>query len=506
MRFTRSIVAALLFTALATPAWAQSLTADAGFGGAGLEGCPTDLRYFNQVFGWQSSWLRQWQAVGSASDDAVRSAIALWRTAPEALAANQQLLRRGPAVSTPAPRVVAERVLAEIDDLNRQLDQGAPPLRAAVDPALKAEWEALFATSVRPALRAYRDYLADDYLPGTTASAGLSGVPGAAECFARSATYFTTKQMVPAEIESTGWRLLRQTEGELARLYHVPARSVPRLIDRLRQPQDANYSATELLDASRRAIARATAAMPHMFHGELRQPIEVQPMLPALQASGSAGYYQPAEGGGAAAYVINLSRPGDRRLMAEVLAFHEALPGHHTRMALSLPAGDFNSGFAEGWAIYAEYLADEMGLYGSRLDRAGMIAKHLWAASRLVVEPGLHVHGWTRQQAVEFMRHHTALSDAEIDVEVDRYIATPGQSLSYMLGYDTIMSARRYAERRLGRRFDLRDFHDAVLGPGSRGLDTVQRDLVAWADAAARRPQQGHRGARPEAPSHRHRR
>jgi len=505
VRFATGIAAALLLTALTNPVAGQPLTADAGFGGAGLEGCPTDLRYFNQVFGWQASWRRQWQSVGAASDDDVRNAIALWRTAPEALAANLRLLRRGPAVSTPAPRVVVERVLEQVDDLNRVLDAGAPTLSANVDPQLKAEWEGLFATSVRPALRAYRDYLLNEYLPGTTPAAGLSGVPGAAECFARSATYFTTKQMTPAQIESTGWRLLRETERELARLYRVPATSLPRLLDRLRQPQDANYGATELVDTSRRAIVRATAAMPRMFHGELRQPIEVQPMLPALQASGSAGYYQPAESGGPAAYVINLSRPGDRRLMAEVIAFHEALPGHHTRMALSLPAGDFNSGFAEGWAIYAEYLADEMGLYGSRLDRAGMIAKHLWAASRLVVEPGLHVHGWTRQQAVDFMRQHTALSDAEIAVEVDRYIATPGQSLSYMLGYDTIMSARRYAERRLGRRFDLRNFHDAVLGPGSRGLDTLQSDLVAWADAAARGPQQSHRAAGHEGRPRRHR-
>lgn len=168
--------------------------------------------------------------------------------------------------------------------------------------------------------------------------------------------------------------------------------------------------------------------------------------------------------------------------MAEVIAFHETLPGHHTQRALDLPIGEFNSGFAEGWALYSEYLADEMHLYSGRLDRAGMMAKHLWAASRLVVEPGLHLHGWSRARAVAFMRRHTALTDAEIAVEVDRYIATPGQSLSYMLGYDRIASARRYAERKLGASFDLRRFHHVVLGPGSRGLDRVHADVVRWAD------------------------
>ena len=169
--------------------------------------------------------------------------------------------------------------------------------------------------------------------------------------------------------------------------------------------------------------------------------------------------------------------------MAEVIAFHETLPGHHIRAALGLPAGRFNSGYAEGWGIYAEYLADEMGLYASSTDRAGMMTKHLWAASRLVVEPGLHLRGWTRAQAIAFMRSHTALSDAEIAVEVDRYIASPGQSLSYMLGYDRIMSARQYAERVMGPRFDLRHFHQVVLGPGSRPLDEMVADVHRWADA-----------------------
>jgi uncharacterized protein (DUF885 family) len=111
-----------------------------------------------------------------------------------------------------------------------------------------------------------------------------------------------------------------------------------------------------------------------------------------------------------------------------------------------------------------------------------MMAKHLWAASRLVVEPGLHLRGWTRAQAIDFMRTHTALSDAEIAVEVDRYIASPGQSLSYMLGYDRIVSARHYAERMLGPRFDLRHFHQIVLGPGSRPLNEMYADVVRWAD------------------------
>jgi len=204
-----------------------------------------------------------------------------------------------------------------------------------------------------------------------------------------------------------------------------------------------------------------------------------------IKASVAAGFYRPPQGGKSAAYVINLSRPQDRRLMAEVIAFHETLPGHHVGAGLGLPAGTFNSGFLEGWGIYSEYLADEMGLYGSSFDRTGMMAKHLWAASRLVIEPGLHLHGWTRQQAIDFMRLHTALAVPKIELEIDRYISTPGQSLSYMLGYDRIADARAYAKKQLGSRFDVRDFHDVVLGKGVRPLDEMRADVVRRADSKA---------------------
>jgi uncharacterized protein (DUF885 family) len=289
--------------------------------------------------------------------------------------------------------------------------------------------------------------------------------------------------MPPEEIEALGRRLLRDTEAELARLYHVRPGGMPALLARLRDLREPGFDADRLLALTRAAVARGTAAMPRAFLGAVRTPIAVEPMPAAMEASSPAGFYRYAEDGRPAAYVINLSRPQERRLMTEAIAFHETLPGHHIRAALGLPAGSFNSGFAEGWGIYAEYLADELGLYAGETDRAGMMAKHLWAASRLVVEPGLHLRGWTRAQAIDFMRAHTALTDAEIAVEVDRYIASPGQSLAYMLGYDRIVTARRYAERVLGRRFDLRRFHQVVLGPGSRPLDEMVADVRRWADA-----------------------
>jgi uncharacterized protein (DUF885 family) len=383
--------------------------------------------------------------------------------------------------------VIVARVHAERDDLAAALGAGAPPLRADVAPETRRAWEALFAERIAPAIEHYRDFLRSQYLPIASAAAGLSGTPDGPACFRQSVRYFTSVDLPPAEIEAIGRRLLRATEADLARLYGTSMDQVPLLIARLRATREPGFTAERLVEISRAAIARATAAMPRMFLGSARHPVVVEALPVAAEASAAAGFYRPAQGDQPAAYVINRSRPQERRLMAEVIAFHETLPGHHAQPALDLPPGDFNSGFAEGWALYSEYVADEMHLYSSRLDRAGMMAKHLWAASRLVVEPGLHLHGWTRDQAVAFMRAHTALSDAEIAVEVDRYIATPGQSLSYMLGYDRIAAARRFAERALGRRFDLRRFHQMVLGPGSRPLDRVYADIVRWAGSGGGR-------------------
>jgi uncharacterized protein (DUF885 family) len=182
--------------------------------------------------------------------------------------------------------------------------------------------------------------------------------------------------------------------------------------------------------------------------------------------------------------VINTSRLEDRRLMSEAIAFHEGIPGHHLQAAMAESSGGYVAGFAEGWAVYAERLAAEMGLYGSRLDRTGLWAKRLWAASRLVVEPGLHLHGWSREEAIAFMLTNTALPRAEIEVEVDRYLALPGQSLSYMLGNLELRRLRRRAEERLGDAFDPRAFHRVVLRPGSRPLPEVAADVEAWIEDA----------------------
>jgi uncharacterized protein (DUF885 family) len=346
----------------------------------------------------------------------------------------------------------------------------------------------LFAQDIIPAVRQYRSFLRDRYLARARNSAGLAGTPGGADCFRRSVRFYSTLDVTPEQVEAVGWRIVRETEADLLRLHGSERSKLPALLNRLRSHREDGFTSEKLIALSEAAVARATFAAPRMFLRAAKAPVIVSALPAQMEASFTAAAYQGSHGtDDPARFILNLSRPAERRLMAEVIAFHETIPGHHAAKALGYPYGSPNSGYLEGWGIYAEYLADEMGLYGSDLDRSGMMAKHLWAASRLVMEVGLHVRGWSREKAIAFMREHTALSDADLEVEVDRSIAGPGQPSSYMLGYDRIIAARRHAEAALSRTFDLREFHDVVLRKGGRPLAEVHRDVVDWAAAKKKR-------------------
>lgn len=477
-------VAALLSGAAPGLASAQPVQATAaGFDAASAKDCHSDIIYLNQVFGWQVGWPREWNGLTDGNDSDVRDAIEQWKTAPAALAAARAALTHHSGTELAAPQIIVDRVLPEVDALRAQLESSAPPLPATTPKPLVDQWTRLFAEEILPEVRRFEGLLKHGYLARRDAP-GLAATPLGTRCFSELALASTSMDSSPAEIERLGWSVIHDTERQIAQLNGVRVSHVPQLLEELRRPK-ANFTSADLVRKSEDAVERAKAALPRYFLRPLLQDLRVQAMPAALEASSPAGFYQPAPRDRPASLVLNLSRPGDRALMAEVIAFHEGLMGHHVPSGMGYPPGQFNAGFAEGWALYSEYLADEAGLYSGRLDRTGMMAKHLWAASRLVVEPGLHVHGWTRKQAVDFMRSHTALSDPEIDLEVDRYISSPGQSLSYIVGASKILAARHYAERRLGRSFDIRKFHEVVLGKGYRPLQQMYDDVVAWANSGS---------------------
>jgi len=210
----------------------------------------------------------------------------------------------------------------------------------------------------------------------------------------------------------------------------------------------------------------------------------------------AAAYYLPGaiDGSRAGTYFLNTSKPEERhRYVAEDIAFHEAVPGHHFQLTIAMESKNlpparrvlYDTACAEGWGLYSERLADEMGLYSDDLARMGLFAADSWRASRLVVDTGLHALGWTRQQAVDWMVEHTPLPQMEIASEVDRYISYPGQALAYMVGRRELVRLRIMAAAALGAKFDLRQFHDLVLRTGILPLPALARTVERWVDRIA---------------------
>jgi len=233
-----------------------------------------------------------------------------------------------------------------------------------------------------------------------------------------------------------------------------------------------------------RVPAAACVVVPIPSHSEVHQTIAYY-SWPAMDGSRPGRYY------------INLYAPETRpRYEAEALAFHEAVPGHHLQIAVAqelpgLPAFQRMLGstaFAEGWGLYTERLSDEMGLYSSGMDRFGILSFDAWRAGRLVVDTGMHAMGWTRREAIDFLKRHSALGENNIANEVDRYIVWPGQALAYKVGQLEIVRLRRLAEASLGPRFDIKAFHDTVLGSGAVSLPVLRGLVDDWLDSEMQRP------------------
>ena len=259
-------------------------------------------------------------------------------------------------------------------------------------------------------------------------------------------------------------------------------------------------TADEVFATARDTLARAAGRPAGMVRPPAQGARARSCAIPEeTEAHQTLAYYAwPAlDGSRPGRFYVNLHAPETRpRYEAEALAFHEAVPGHHLQIAIAQELGRIcrpssgpsaSDAFAEGWGLYTERLADEMGLYSSDLDRFGILSFDAWRAGRLVVDTGMHALGWTRDAAIAFMRAHTALGDNNIANEVDRYIAWPGQALAYKVGQAEILRLRALAETRLGARFDIRAFHDVVLGSGAVGLATLAGIVEDWIEESRRR-------------------
>lgn len=444
------------------------------------------------------------QPVASEADGA--ALVARWREMGPWVDRRIETTRSALARGLGAPQALVGSVVAELDDLLGRPVASWPlldPVRNA-----PADWpaptrdryasdvEAAVVEKFRPALERYRAFLVDELGPVARGdeNPGLSAVPGGDESYGRLVRAHTTLALTPHEIHRIGLDETERIDAEFRALGGrvLGAAALADVLARLRSDPALHFSAAaEVFAVAEESLARANAAIGGWFGRLPRTPCFVVAMAEHEAKHSTIAYYrQPAaDGSRPGTYFINTSEPTSRpRYEAEVLAFHEAVPGHHLQIAIAqelddLPAFRRLAGptaYVEGWGLYSERLSEEMGLLSGEMDRFGILSFDAWRACRLVVDTGLHALGWSRDAAIRFMVEHTALAENNIANEVDRYLAMPGQALAYKLGQREILALRDQARAGLGDRFDIRTFHDVVLGQGALGLATLRDRVETW--------------------------
>ncbi|GAA4833398.1 DUF885 domain-containing protein [Saccharopolyspora rosea] len=370
------------------------------------------------------------------------------------------------------------------------------PLREPVlSGARAAERDRVLADVVRPAFARYRDVIDTEVVPRgrPPEKPGLCWLPDGQVVYAALSRAHTTTERTPDDLHRTGLELIEGLADEYVEVGSraFGARTVGEVHDRLRTDPAMRWRGPqEVLAVARDAVERAERAAPGWFRRVPAGRCAVEPVPDSEAPRVTAYYVRPAlDGSRPGTYFANTYRAEERdRFTAEAVAFHEAVPGHHFQLALAqevrgLPALRRLAGITahvEGWALCAERLAEEMGLYSDDIARLGLLAEDSARAARLVVDTGLHARGWSRQRAVDFLRTHTLLSEVDIQTEADRYIEWPGQALSYMVGRLKIQRLRSLAEHELGSGFDLGAFHDLVLTNGPLPMTALAELVENW--------------------------
>ena len=432
--------------------------------------------------------------------------IARWNALGPWLDAHGANLRRAQAAGRVAVASPVDKTLEELEQTLSGPLEALPFLAplAVARPAWSEDRRSGFDTGLRaavrdvilPALERYRAIIRDEIRPAARPDdrPGLCHVAGGGEAYERLIEVHTSLPLPAEEIHAIGLAEVEQIDAELAELGArvLGTADLASIRQRLRTDPALHFATRdEVFAKADSALARSREAIADWFGILPRAACEVVAMGAHEEAHSTIAYYrQPAtDGSRPGRYYINTSAPETRpRYEAEALAYHEAIPGHHLQLAIAQELTDLPdfrrhtgpTAYFEGWGLYTERLSDEMGLYTSDLDRIGVLSFDGWRAGRLVVDTGMHALGWTRQQAIDFMADHSALAHNNIVNEVDRYIVWPGQALAYKIGQREILRLRTEAKAALGPRFDIRAFHDAVLGHGAVGLATLAEIIGEW--------------------------
>jgi len=365
---------------------------------------------------------------------------------------------------------------------------------AAERDRIRNEAKTIFERGVAPALRRYRDFLERTYVPGARESIAMSAMPGGGDWYAWLLRYYTTTGLSPAEIHRLGLAEVARIRREMDAVIRETgfAGDFRSFSTFLRSDRRFFYEKPEDLVSGYRDIAkRIDPELLRLFRRLPRLPYGVRAMDEAEAGTAPSAYY---DNGSLAAgkpgwLLVNTTALASRpKWEMEALTLHEAVPGHHLAYALAEETGglpewrkwDVYPAFSEGWALYAEGLGEEIGIYRDPYSRFGRLNLEVWRAIRLVVDTGLQTMGWTRAQAIAYCRDNSARSDTDVAQEVDRYIVQPGSAPAYKIGERKIRDLRALAERELGPGFDVRDFHDALLGGGQLPLDLLEKRIREW--------------------------
>lgn len=449
--------------------------------------------------GWLSTVtsLAALQAVGS--DSARAQALARARAAPAYIATETANHREGLRRGYTAPKGNVQIALDQIDTLLATPTALSPlydPARRDSTPGFGAELAQIIEREIVPAMRAYREFLATEYLGRARTAIGVSANPHGSSCYRAAIRATTGLTLSPDSIFRLGEATVAALEQEMRAIAirSFGTSDVSRLLERLRSDTAYTFrTREEMLAKAREALARARGAMPRWFGRLPRAPVVVEP-YPAFRERHSVGEWNPPAEDGSRPGIYYLSTYDPRhksRADLEPLSFHETIPGHHLQGTIALERGDtipaiaryfWSPGMGEGWAEYAEQLADEMGLYSSDTARFGMLADITLSATLLVVDTGIHAFGWGRAQSIDYIREHTHVPLLRAEVGVDRYPVRPAQGLSYGLGRLEIRRLRALAEQRLRAKFDIRAFHDRVLENGAVPLPLLRASVYRWID------------------------
>jgi uncharacterized protein (DUF885 family) len=460
----------------------------------GLRVCHNELWPANQMAGWQSNYAQLAAAQPVGAPELRAQALDRWRGLPRFLDQEIANLREGLRRGYSTPKQSVELVVEQLDVLLAAPPEQSPfysPAERDPDPAFRQAWVELLRDGIYPAARRYRTYVHDEYLPAAREPLAVSANPDGAACYAASLRFYTTLADSPREVFEHGQRAFAAREVKMReigrQLYGTDD------LDEIRRrlgsdPADKLSTRDEILGYSRAAVERAKVAVPQWFGRVPRADVVIRPQ-PEFAEKGSYSQYLPASDDGSrpGTYEINLYQPEKQhRGDVERTAFHETWPGHHLQLALAQERTQahpvtrflYNSGFAEGWARYSETLADEMGLYSSDLNRLSTYAS---GPMGMVVDTGIHALGWTRQQAIDYALAKQPGNTPERAAKyVDRISVLPGQMTTYGVGELEILALREEARQALGSRFDVREFHDRVLGNGSITLGMLREVIRQW--------------------------